>query len=162
MELHYLPLDEADPSELIALLNQPRVRTHLVEHVAFDRASIARWVAAKMDVDNTPGCRVRAVMVKGRLAGWCGIQPDEGGYEIGIVLADEFWGAGKPIFIDMMAWAREFGHEEVRIHLLETRREYRFLQRLASRVDGSMLMGRNFRTYHLPVANETSMVDEAL
>ena len=102
---------------------------HLIEHDSFESATVALWVEEEIEVDSLQGCRARGVYVNKTLAGWCGIQLEKGQYEIAIVLDDKFWGIGKRVFIDMMHWAKEFSHEEVLIHLLHTRPEYKFLQK---------------------------------
>jgi hypothetical protein len=63
-------------------------------------------MAYKLGVDARPGCRVRAIFLDGTLAGWCGIQPDDEGVELAIVLAKAGWGSGVAIFNEMMGWAR--------------------------------------------------------
>jgi len=42
------------------------------------------------------------VSIGGILAGCCGIQPDDNGFEIAIVIAKEFWGFGLSIFQEVM------------------------------------------------------------
>ncbi len=149
--IHYREFNDINSDDFLPLLNAPSLRTHLVAHPLFDSASIADWVRQKLVVDAAPGCRVRAVYVEGVLAGWCGIQADEKGYELAIVIGPQFWGAGLRIFRDMMFWAAELGHRELVFHLLETRPEYRFLRKQASRVEVSELLGRKFTSYVLPV-----------
>ena len=120
--IEYLSLDRADPTTLVGVLNEDALREHLVDHPYFDAESIRAWVADKLKVDATVGCKVRAVVIGGVLAGWCGIQPDGASFEIAIVLSKRFWGYGVPVFKHMMGWAQELEHEEVCFHFLETRR----------------------------------------
>ncbi|WP_428634815.1 GNAT family N-acetyltransferase [Sedimenticola sp.] len=150
--ISYLTLDQANPEALMVLLNEPLIRRHLIEHEPFDHGRLMQWVSDKLMIDRTPGCKIRAVTHQGRLAGWCGIQKEQGEYEIAIVLGDAFWGLGREVFRDLMEWAGELGHHEVLIHLLETRREYRFLKKLASVVQQTTIADRQFTTYRLPVA----------
>ena len=91
--------------------------------------SISTWIAEKIALDQSPGCRIRAVVVDGELSGWCGIQPDDQGHELAIVLSQPAWGQGRSIFKQLLTWAKELGHKEVLFHLLETRPEYRALQK---------------------------------
>lgn len=91
------------------------------------------------------------MFIGGVLAGWCGIQPDDNGFEIAIGIAKDFWGFGISIFQEMMLWAKEMGHKEIVLHLLETRPEYKFLKRKATKVQKTELFGRNFTTYFISV-----------
>ena len=151
--LEYKPLDQISAEEFIPLLNDARIRRHLMPHQPFDLEMVTSWIHAKLDVDATPGCRVRAVVADERLAGWCGIQWEDGNHEIAIVLEHRSWGLGKQVFQEVMAWARMFNHQIVVIHLLHTRPEYRFLRKIASKVYQSEVSGNRFLTYELPVAH---------
>ncbi|WP_461607390.1 GNAT family N-acetyltransferase [Aeromonas rivipollensis] len=114
-------------------------------------ATVRRWMEEKMAIDALPGCRVRAVLINGRLAGWCGLQPDEEGIEIAIVIARAGWGRGLAIFNEMMGWARSMDHQEVVFHLLGTRPLYKSLARRATRVTKTTLSGHPFTTYYFSV-----------
>ena len=85
------------------------------------------------------------------LAGWCGIQKDNEKFELAIVISKSYWGTGPFIFKDLLSWAKEFGHQEVLIHLLETRREYRFLKRISTITHETKIFGKKFITYHIAV-----------
>ena len=78
------------------------LRKHLIDHVYFDSTSIREWVDGKKQIESISGYRVRAVSIGGFLAGWCGIQADDNGFEIAIVIAKEFWGFGLSIFQEVM------------------------------------------------------------
>ncbi|MDP0498092.1 MAG: N-acetyltransferase [Verrucomicrobiota bacterium JB024] len=147
----FVDLADIDAEDLLALLNEAFLRKHLVDHARFDKDSVREWVKEKRRLNALPGCRVRAIRVDGRLAGWCGIQPDDQRFELAIVLSRRAWGLGIAVFKVLMGWAREFGHEEVVFHLLDSRPEYRSLARMAHKVHGSELSGRRFTTYRLAV-----------
>ncbi len=100
----------------------------------------------KLTVDAIGGCRVRAIRIDREVAGWCGIQPDDQGVELAIVLSQKFWGSGIKIFKTLMLWAKELGHKEVLFHLLDSRRDYKAIRKMASRVYTSELLGRRFTT----------------
>lgn len=150
-KLIYVSLDKVNPDDFITLLNKQRVREHLVEHNLFDSNTIKTWIKEKIAVDGTRGCKVRGIISDNTLAGWCGIQFENGKYEIAIVLDSKHWGIGKKVFNDTMCWAKELGHDEIFIHLLHTRPEYKFLRRIAKNVFISEQLGQKFTTYHLPV-----------
>ena len=151
--IRYYPLSEAEPEQLLAIMNDIRTRTHLISHPEFTPQRLASWVADKQEENQQPGCRVCAVDINGELAGWCGIQRSEKDYELAIVIGQTGWGAGPRIFRDMMGWAYELGHSEVIIHLLDSRRDYRFIRRLAREVYETELLGRRFTTYRLSVGS---------
>lgn len=147
----YQHFSEVNPEDFLPLLNSEAIRRHLIEHPLFDAESIRSWVADKLEIDAMPACRVRAITVDDQLAGWCGIQYESGLYEIAMVLDAKFWGLGRRVFLDTMGWAKELGHAEIYIHLLESRREYRFLLAMAQAVYHSELLGRKFTSYQLLV-----------
>ena len=149
--IDYVKFDEIDPEELIPLLNRQKLRAHLIDHALFDRAMVESWIAGKNATDATCGCKVRAVLVNAQLAGWCGIQFEEGNYEMAIVLDERQWGVGIRIFQDMLLWAKGFNHKTVVIHLLHTRPDYKFLRKLATNVYQTKLHGSRFTTYEIDV-----------
>ena len=149
--IEYISFTQVDPTELMDVVNEESLRAHLVNHPPFTVASIQEWIAEKIKTNATKGCRVRVVSIDGTLAGWCGIQPDDNGFEIAIVISQRFWGYGIPIFKTLMQWASELGHKEVLFHLLDTRREYKALAKMATKVHRTQLLGRSFTTYHLCV-----------
>lgn len=147
----YVGLDKVSPDDFMVLLNKQKIREHLVDHDLFDSNTIKTWTQKKIDVDRTSGCRVRGIMLGNSFAGWCGIQLEDGKYEIAIVLDDAFWGIGKKVFNDVMSWAKELGHDEVFIHFLHTRPEYKFLRKISKNVFETEMLGNKFTTYQLAV-----------
>ena len=150
-KLEYVKFDEIDLKYFKDLLNKQIIREHLIEHELFDLNSVDSWIKEKIEINNIQGCRVRGIYSNSDLAGWCGIQLEKGKYEIAIVLDDRFWGIGKSVFVEMMGWAKEFGHDEVFIHFLHTRPEYRFLRKVSKNVYETVLLGHKFTTYQLVV-----------
>lgn len=139
------------PKDFLAILNDDTLRKHLINHPYFDVSSINEWMEEKSKIDTLPNCRIRAVYINNTLAGWCGIQPDDNGAELAIVLSQAFWGYGISIFKILMGWAEELKHKEVVFHLLDSRSEYKALKRIASKVEKTELLGACFTTYHIPV-----------
>ncbi|MEH6649925.1 MAG: GNAT family N-acetyltransferase [Motiliproteus sp.] len=150
--VEYVKLNEIQPAEFLTLLNKQSTREHLIVHELFDLNKVELWIKEKVDVDSTQGCRVRAITVDKQLAGWCGIQLEEGKYEIAVVIDDQYWGLGKKIFREIMCWAKELGHATIFIHLFHTRPEYKFLSKLSKNVYESELLGSRFTTYELEVS----------
>lgn len=155
-DIEFIHFDQAKLEELLPVLNEQELRIHLVEHEEFSLESIGKWAKEKADIDSLPGCRLRVVLVNGATAGWCGIQPDENGFEIAIVLSRHFWGVGISIFRELIEWAAELGHKELLFHLLDSRPEYKSLKRLSSKVETNQLMGRSFTTYYIAVPTDAT------
>lgn len=152
--IEYLSFENVDPKDLMAIVNEDSLRTHLIDHPYFDLTSIQTWVEDKIESDAMEGCRIRVVSINGAIAGWCGIQSDDNGFEIAIVISQRFWGAGLTIFRDLMTWASELGHQEVLFHLLDSRREYKALAKMAIKVHRTNLLGRSFTTYYFSVGEQ--------
>ena len=149
--IEYLNFGNVAPNDLMAIVNEDSLRAHLVDHPYFDASSIQTWIEDKIQSDTLKGCRIRVVSINGAIAGWCGIQSDDNGFEIAIVISQKFWGSGLTIFKTLMNWAGELGHKEVLFHLLDTRREYRALAKMATKVQRTKLLGRSFTTYYFSV-----------
>ena len=147
----YVKLNEVKPNEFISLLNKHKIREHLVKHELFNESTAKEWLESKIKVDSSLGCKVRAIVIDKQLAGWCGIQLEDEKYEIAVVIDDGYWGLGIKIFRDIMAWAKELGHETIYIHFLYTRPEYKYLRKIAKNVYESELLGSKFTTYELAV-----------
>ncbi|WP_072619229.1 GNAT family N-acetyltransferase [Spirulina major] len=150
-EIEFLGFKQVNPDDFIAVVNEDSLRTHLIDHPYFDATSLQAWIDDKINVDAMDGCRVRAVYIDGILAGWCGIQPDDHGFELAIVISQKFWGFGIAIFKTLMCWAKELGHKEILFHLLDSRPEYKFLKKMSTNVHKTELAGRCFTTYHVKV-----------
>tara|TARA_R100001460_G_C3544190_1_gene174743 strand:- start:922 stop:1386 length:465 start_codon:yes stop_codon:yes gene_type:complete len=150
-EIEFLRFNQVNPNEFMGIVNQDSLRTHLIDHPYFDETSLQTWMEEKISTDAMHGCRIRAVYISGVLAGWCGIQPDDNGFELAIVISQKFWGFGIPIFKRLMCWAKELGHKEILFHLLESRPEYKALNQMSTKVHKTELSGRCFTTYHVAV-----------
>ena len=135
----------------MAVINEDSLRTHLIDHPYFDAISTQEWIEGKVKTDTIHGCRIRVVFIGGVLAGWCGIQPDDNGFELAIVISQKFWGFGISIFKTLMCWAKELDHKEVLFHLLESRPEYKALNKMSTKVQTTELAGRSFTTYYVSV-----------
>ena len=151
-ELEYVKFSAIDPLQWLPLLNDAAIRKHLIGHALFDAERIEQWVAEKLEMDATAGCRVRAILCAGQLIGWCGIQPAVDGYEIALVVDRRHWGVGLKVFPELMAWAKALGHTELFVHFLHSRKEYAFLRKKAKRVYQSEMLGERFTTYLLSVS----------
>lgn len=150
-DIDFKEFGQVNPDDLIPVVNEQELRKHLVEHEPFNPASIRKWISDKLKVDSQEGCRVRAIYIDGVPAGWCGIQPDDTGYELAVVISRKFWGNGITIFKTLLGWAKELGHNEVVFHLLDSRPEYKVLNKMATKVYKTELLGRCFTSYCIVV-----------
>lgn len=151
--LTYHPIDAVTSQELLALLNDPAVRRHLIEHPLFTEQSALDWAAAKAAEDALPGCRIRAIRDGATLAGWGGIQRHDGVYELAIVLAPAYWRHGAAVMSTMKRWAAEAGHQQLVIHLPQSRPQQRAIAKLLGQpVHTTTIGGQAFNTYHIPIA----------
>jgi len=150
-DIDFKEFGQVNPDDLIPVVNEQELRKHLVEHEPFNPASIRTWISDKLKVDSQEGCRVRAIYIDGVPAGWCGIQPDDTGYELAVVISRKFWGNGITIFKTLLGWAKELGHNEVVFHLLDSRPEYKVLNKMATKVYKTELLGRCFTSYCIVV-----------
>ena len=149
--IEYVDFQGLNRLELLDILNHEKVREHLVSHDKFDKVTLEEWVNGKVSVNLTGGCKVKGIKVDGAIAGWCGIQFENGSYELAIVLDPMYWGIGVAVFKEVMKWASELGHSELVLHLFNTRPEYRFLKKMASRVYESTMFGQKYTSYLLRV-----------
>jgi len=152
-KIEYINFNDVTPKEFIPLLNKQKIREHLIDHQLFDERAVKEWVEAKIMVDSSQGCKVRAIVIDKQLVGWCGIQLEDEKYEIAVVIDDGYWGLGRQIFTEIMTWAKELGHKTVFIHFLYTRPEYKFLRKISKHVYESELLDNKFTTYELEVNN---------
>lgn len=143
--------DEVNPSDFMPLLNGKKTKKHLIDHKPFTHESVTSWINTKKDMDVTPGCRVRAIVVADSLAGWCAIQMEGSEYEMAVVIHEKYWGMGKKIFQEVMAWAKELEHKMILIHFLHTRPRYKFLEKMAIAVYETRVYGEIFTSYKLAV-----------
>lgn len=152
-KIEYVSFSEINPDDFSSVLNDDALRKHLMPHACFDAITIRDWMSGKVQCDSMPGCRVRAVLVNGDLAGWCGIQAEGNEFEMAVVIGRQYWGLGLSVFRTLIVWAKELQHQVVVFHLLGSRPQYRFLKRKALKVKRQQLWGRNFTSYWISVAD---------
>lgn len=152
----FVDFSHINTKDLLPIVNKDSLRKHLIDHEKFTTTSLQEWINEKLAIDACKGCRIRAIYINDNLAGWCGIQPDQKGFELAIVISQQFWGAGILIFKTLMLWAKELGHNEVLFHLLDSRPEYKSLKRMATKVHKTELLGRCFTTYTIAVDHKSS------
>jgi hypothetical protein len=146
-QIRYEKFDKLDPVALLPIVNDGQLRKHLIEHDLFTLDSLKEWINTKCELDGQTGCMVRAVYIDNILAGWCGIQPDDKGVELAIVISPAHWGAGISIYKTLIQKAGELGHKEIQFHLLDSRPEYKALKKLACKTHTTTWAQRQFTTY---------------
>lgn len=149
--LEFIKFEKVNAQAFLPILNKLKLREHLMQHELFDINSAKQWMQSKIQVNSHDGCKVRAIKFNNQLIGWCGIQFEEDKFEIALVIDDKSWGLGVNIFKEIMSWAKELGHNYIYIHFLHTRPKYKFLQKIATQVYESELLGNKFTTYQLMV-----------
>lgn len=151
-KLTFSALDTPAHKEWLNLLNSESVRKHLLKHPIFDEGTLKDWLQDKIAQDRKPGCRLRAVQLEGKLAGWCGIQKESGGYEVALVLSPKYWGRGREILEVIVSWAREMGHQQLLAHLPQTRPQAKALARLFGDPIGvNTIQNHRFNTYRIEI-----------
>jgi RimJ/RimL family protein N-acetyltransferase len=156
MRLEFKRLTEADPIDIVVLMNHPRVREHMpLTQDDFAEADAQAFVQGKERLWQEHGFGPWAFFIDGQFAGWGGVQPEEGEADLALVLHPNFWGAGGPIAREVLRRAfEEFGFPSVIVLFPPTRTRIRALFRLGFVEDGELeLNGERFLRYrlHAPV-----------
>ena len=68
----------------------------------FDSACYDQFIAEKKAIWEERGFGPYAYFVSNNFIGWGGIQPDEGDYELALVLSPKYWGYGKELYHDLI------------------------------------------------------------
>lgn len=141
LELKRLP--EVACADLIALMNDPRVRKEMpLTRDDFDDDDCRAFVAGKERLWQEHGYGPWAFFANGRFAGWGGLQPEGGDADLGLVLHPDFWGWGKRIYDLVIAKAfGEMGFSSVTVLLPPSRTRVRALTRLGFVPDGELNLG---------------------
>lgn len=150
--IEFKRLFDVDPADLIALMNDPRVRRHLpLARGQFGPIECARFVAAKERVWAEHGYGPWAFIIGGEFAGWGGLQPEGGDVDLGLVLRPKYWGWGRPLYERFVAAAfTELGARSVIILLPPSRVRVSGVGRLGFLPDGEReLGGERFVRYRL-------------
>ena len=145
-------LSEVDPADLIALMNDQRVRRHLpLVRGRFGPAECTRFVAAKERLWTEHGYGPWAFIIGGEFAGWGGLQPEGGDVDLGMVLRPKFWGCGRQLYERFVGTAfTELRAPSVIILLPPSRARASGVRRLGFRPDGEVqLAGERFLRYRL-------------
>ena len=150
--LEFKRLTEANPADIVALMNHPKVREHMpLTQDGFSEANARAFVIGKERLWQEHGFGPWAFFLDGRFAGWGGVQPEEGEADLALVLHPDFWGSGGRIAREILRRAfEEFGFPSVIVLFPPTRTRIRALFRLGFVSDGELeLHGERFLRYRL-------------
>ncbi|QEY32711.1 N-acetyltransferase [Synechococcus sp. RSCCF101] len=142
------PIDSCTIPELLALLNDARVRRYLMLHAPFTASSADDWLQVKQAEDRRPGCLIRAIRNGADLVGWCGIQKQDDSFELAIVLAPSQWSRGRDVLATLKTWGRQQGHTSLVALLPSSRPQRRAIARLFGQPSSeTVLQGTVFNRY---------------
>lgn len=149
-EIVFTRLPQVDAADLIALMNDARVRRHLpLARGVFGPAECEQFVEIKERVWAEHGYGPWAFVIRGELAGWGGLQPEGEDIDLGLVLRPKFWGWGPALYARLAAAAFEELHAASITILLPTSRVHiSGVLRLGFRLDGEIdVAGERFFRY---------------
>ena len=148
----FAPLSTVDPDDLIALMNDPRVRRHLpLAPVVFGPSEYARFIEEKECHWTEHGYGPRAFYVEGAFAGWGGLQAQGEDIDVGLVLHPRYWGLGPGLYAQLTSEAfQTLGARSVIVLLPTSRRNVAAVQRAGFAPDGEVtIAGACFRRFRL-------------
>lgn len=130
-------LTEAEPAEVMALLNDPDIARHMPLAGVFDEEATRSWVKGKDDQWEQNGYGPWAVYANEKFAGWCGFQQEDGEADFAMVLRKEFWGRGEHVYLKAVDRGfEEWGFDSIVVLLPPSRKASRVLTLLGFRRDG--------------------------
>jgi RimJ/RimL family protein N-acetyltransferase len=149
----FVPLSSIDLEELRALNTDPQVMRHmpLADPEPMSPDELRDWVAGKEAITRQHGFGPQAILLDGDFAGWGGIEPDDAGASISLVLFPAFWGRGREILDVLLEEAfGRLGLPYVLVEFPPTRTRVRGLLRLGFREVGDRTIeGERFVVYRL-------------
>lgn len=149
-ELKYLT--EIDKDEMIKLMNHPLILRHMPLATAkFDDEKYTQFIKAKEKIWNEKGYGPWAFVINGKLAGWGGLQPENGDVEIALVLHPKYWGLGKIAYDKIINYAFEkLGLDSLIVLFPPSRNRIKGLFRLGFKKDGELeIEGKKFFRYRI-------------
>lgn len=128
-QIDLFPLQDGNTAELVALLNNPAVTTHMPLATAVTGEWVEDWKRAKSRQWPDPNMGPWVIHVDRRFAGWAGVQPDgEDENELAIVLDVWAWGHGREVASATLASWRALGDTKPVVVYLPYSRPIRAIQ----------------------------------
>ena len=150
--LTYHEFYTSSTEEWVELLNLDMVRKHLIKHPMFTTESVKVWLQSKIKMNQERSCILREIRNEGKLIGWCGIQIESGDYELALVLSPKYWGHGRDAINQLKIWAQELGHNQLLMHIPQTRPQKKALERLFGKpIKVSNIKDSIFNTYRIEI-----------
>lgn len=152
MQLEKKRLTEIDRAIIIDLLNHPLVKKYMplsLPHVG--EKEYSDFINAKEAIWTTHHFGPQAYLKNGTFIGWGGLQPDDGDFELALVLHPDYWGYGKHIYKELIEYAfQELKLPSVVIYFPPTRTRIKGLLRAGFQKDGeTAFSGCQFIRYRL-------------
>lgn len=140
--IEFRRLSQVSPQAIIELMNQRAVRRHLpLARGHFGPSECERFIAAKERIWEENGYGPWAFLIDDEFIGWGGLQPEGEDVDVGLVLRQSHWGAGRVLYKKIIAYAfGELGLGSVIILLPQSRKRLSGIQRLAFRPDGELIV----------------------
>jgi len=152
MNVVFKRLTEVDKSDIIDLMNNPRVRRHMpIARGNFGPAECDEFIASKERFWEEYGHGPWAFIIDGEFAGWGGLQPEGGEVDLGLVLHPKHWGVGRTLYQEIISRAfGSLGFKSLTILLPPTRTRVRGIMLLGFQRDGEVeIAGERFIRYRL-------------
>jgi RimJ/RimL family protein N-acetyltransferase len=149
----FAPLSTVDAERLRELVSDPQVVLHMPlsgpEPMTLDE--LQEWIEGKEAITREHGFGPQAILIDGELAGWGGIEADDAGASVSLVLSPAFWGHGRQILDVLLDEAFERRRlPYVLVEFPPTRTRVRGLLRLGFReVEERTIEGERFVVYRL-------------
>lgn len=159
MSIENSSLTEVSKTEVIELMNHPKVRQHMpLLDGKFDDAQYDLFIAAKKKIWEDHGYGPWAFKLEGKFVGWGGLQPVGEDVEIALVLHPDFWGLGKTLYQRIIDFAfQERNFESVIILFPPTRTRIKAIFKLGFQPDGEYsFAGHRYLRYRLQRSSEPS------
>jgi ribosomal-protein-alanine N-acetyltransferase len=149
----FAPLSTVAPQNLRDLLADLLVIRHmpLAGPQPMSPDELRDWVAGKEAITQQHGFGPQAILIDGNFAGWGGIEPDDAGASISLVLFPAYWGRGRQILDVLLEEAFErLGLPYVLVEFPPSRTRVRGLLHLGFRQVGDRTIGgERFVVYRL-------------
>ncbi|MDR3501688.1 MAG: GNAT family N-acetyltransferase [Legionella sp.] len=103
MHIERRKLQDVDKQLIMQLLNDPMIKRHMPLSVEnFDEKQYIKFIEAKESIWNEFGFGPWAYFIDEQFVGWGGIQPDEGDFELALVLSPDAWGYGRHLYNNLI------------------------------------------------------------
>ena len=152
MHIEKRKLKDVDKNLIIQLLNDPLVKRHMPLSVEnFDEKQYINFIEAKDSIWKNFGFGPWAYFIDNKFVGWGGIQPDEGDFELALVLSPNYWGYGRHLYKELIKEAfSELHLESVTILFPPSRTRIKWIFKVGFiEEDQVSIDGKNFMRFRL-------------